>query len=532
MSKKFDSVWTEERIKDLLLTHKGRNHTDTALELTRKWGVVVTRNSVKNKYNSLIDFDETAREIVENAEPLKNREFFDKEHSDERKGGKRVYFVTAAIAACELDKKFLASIETFCKARKAKLVVLPMKAIGAKDVEYTDDVLEQLSDHFHTNYVFNRTLEALDLGLSPTQINPLTGLQRVTKKSSVIIASPKQDMEIIPVSNVTIPHMIHSTGAVTKPSYLPNRIGQLALEDHVTGGLVVEVESKDIFHVRQVQADNKGEFYDLGKKYTPKGVKKNKAEVLVLGDIHCGWQDESAMNSWYEVMTELRPKYVFLHDLADNRSISHWVENNISEMSNRANSFGYYKGGIFKTLKSELDNIGSFLVKISNKFPKIKFIVVKSNHDEHLERYLDEGRFIKDAVNYRLALELAIHRCDGLDPLKKYITDNFPSVKRNVIWLKRDQDFKVAGIQLAVHGDVGSNGARGSITGLERSYGNSVTGHSHSPRILRGAWKVGTSTVFDMPYTGGSSSWLHTSCLVYDNSQRQLITSIEGHWRN
>lgn len=518
---KFDGNWVEDKVKDLLIAHKGRSHTETALNLSEKWGVLVTRDAVKNKFNSL-NSNKLSEKVI-NSDPNKSREYYDKSASDEGKSNKRVYFITSAIAGCALDEHFYKSIRQFCKHREAKLVVFPMRGITSKDEEYNEDVLKELESSFFTDYVFNSNVEGFDIGMSPTQMNPLTGLERIAERSSVIVASPKQNMDTIPVGNVGVPHIIQSTGSITRPLYVQNRIGLLASNDHIVGGIVLEVEDDYIFHIRQVQADKDGSFYDLNNKYTLSEVKENiSAEAFVMGDIHCGNEDPSAMKAWKEILDEVKPKHVLFHDLFDSQSISHHLENNITAKANREN--------IFALLNSELDNVCKFLHELTSKYKDTTFSVVASNHDEHLNRYLDEGRFIRDHHNYRLALQLALYRCDGLNPIEEYLNHRFGAIK-NLKWLRRDEDFKIAGVQLAVHGDHGPNGARGSLGGLEKSYHNSITGHAHSPKILRDAWQVGTSTKFDMNYNVGPSSWLHASCLLYNNGQRQMIISVDGSWR-
>jgi hypothetical protein len=159
-----------------------------------------------------------------------------------------------------------------------------------------------------------------------------------------------------------------------------------------------------------------------------------------------------------------------------------------------------------------------------------EIVIVKSNHDEFLERYLQEGQYVKDPQNHRLSLMLSLKMLDGEDPLRCGV--EMHGLKSSKIrWLRRDEDFKVARIQLGAHGDLGANGAKGSLRSTEAAYGNSVSGHTHSSEILRGAWQVGTSSYLKLLYNRGPSSWMHTSCLVYPNGSRQLINSINGRWR-
>ena len=88
-------------------------------------------------------------------------------------------------------------------------------------------------------------------------------------------------------------------------------------------------------------------------------------------------------------------------------------------------------------------------------------------------------------------------------------------------------------IELASHGDKGSDGKWGSALNLEKSYGYCVVGHAHTPQILRGVYIVGTNSILNMSYTKGSpSSWLHANCTIYDSGQRQLLITIKGKWKN
>ncbi|MFM1781349.1 MAG: hypothetical protein RLZZ181_114, partial [Pseudomonadota bacterium] len=60
-------------------------------------------------------------------------------------------------------------------------------------------------------------------------------------------------------------------------------------------------------------------------------------------------------------------------------------------------------------------------------------------------------------------------------------------------------------------------------------YKKSVTGHSHTPQILRDVYVVGTSTDTKPDYgKGGPNSWMNTHCIVYPNGTRQLVNMIEG----
>ncbi len=514
---RFNGIWTPDLVKDLIISHTGRSHRETAIHLSNKHSVEFSRDSIKNKFVSL-----AANTTGEQTEPLKNRDSFENIKSDEGKKGKRTYIISSIIPGCPIENNFLKSIQKYCKENRAKLVLLPMRGIASKLEEFSEEVLGKVENSIYTEYVFNSNIIAKDLFVSPSQGNPLTGLENIAEKTSIIIASPKQNFSTIPVGNIGIPHILASTGSISQPSYSNNKIGVLSASNHVIGAIILEVEDDEIFHFRQIQANRDGSFNDISKLYTPYVIKTVRSKALVLGDLHCGFESKSAMKAWKEVISTTKPEKVVIHDLFDGRSISHWIDKDLSQKGNRS--------GVFKFLETELNNTGRFLRDMTKMFPKVNFIISRSNHDEFLDRYLSSARFVDDPHNYRLALELAIYQFDGHNPLQKYIEKNFPDIK-NVTWLKRDQDYKIEGVLVSAHGDEGANGSRGSAIGLSKVYHNCIIGHSHSPRVYNKTWQVGTSTVFDMPYVSGPSSWLHCSCSIFEKGNRQFIISIDGKWK-
>ena len=167
------------------------------------------------------------------------------------------------------------------------------------------------------------------------------------------------------------------------------------------------------------------------------------------------------------------------------------------------------------------------LVELNN-YAKKETVIVKSNHDEFLDRWLEDGKYIKDPINFKLGHILAIAKYDGIDPLKFYFESGHDTY---IKFLKKDESFEIAQVQLGAHGNEGANGARGSLDAMEKSFKNSISAHTHHMRIVRGAWSVGTSTFLRIGYNTGSSSWTNTSALLYPNGMRQLISVIDGRWR-
>lgn len=452
-----------------------------------------------------------------------SRKSFDSKIKDDSKlAGRRKYFVTAAIAGGKLNRNFFECVLTYCKYNKAELVILPMRGVYKKDEKFNDDILKY-SDYFLTEMIFNSNLRAVDYMLNPRMMNPLTGLARMGAKSTcMIVASPKQQMITIPTSNRKLPHILQSTGSITESHYGSTRTGELAKQDHVTGGLIVEIEDVEIFHIRQIQCNGAdGGFYDLNKYYSKNKVQPGRADTFIPGDIHPGSEDPTAVAAWKECIKLTNPDYIVFHDICDSRSVNHHEEHNIRAQVNRPDDLS--------TLEKELNLVGRTLANWITWFPNKKFILTYGNHDNAVVRYLQEGRYVWDRFNHRISLQLAMWMLDDLNPIQQYVESKFKI--KNITWLTVNDDYKRRGIQVGLHGHLGSNGSRGNLKNMEESLGKCVVGHSHTPKILRDAWCVGTTTKLRLHYTDGPSSWLHAGCLIYPNGQRQMVISIEGRWK-
>lgn len=498
----------------------------------------ITRDKIRHHFISLVGLKKAAVEafpkIFEGIldESIFTPKNFKKLQVEANKHSR--YVLSAAVAGCPPHAGFQNAINTYNKKKDAMLVVLPCTDPAANVPFHLDSSLDKDSILVY-DLALNDNIFLSSIKLSAKHVDPTTGLGRIGQRSgSFIYASPKQRLKMTPTSNVKIPHAIMTTGALTKPAYesnryLSGRTAYIAEYDHVLGALVVEVANDRVFHYRQVQADNKGNFIDLGVMYLANGtVKPIQPEALVLGDWHSGETDELAKAAFItapgSVLNVTKPKRIVIHDGFNGRSISHHEVRNTLLRAKRANAnqLDLYK---------ELEQYARDLEQLAS-YPFVEeIVIVKSNHDEFLDRYLAEGRYIEDAQNHSLALTLAYAMLKGENPIEHFVnTLNIKNAKK-LKWLNRDEDYKVAGVELGAHGDRGANGARGSVQAMENAYSNSITGHSHTPEILRGAWQVGTCSLLKLEYNQGPSSWMHTSCLLYPNGSRQLINVIEGQWK-
>jgi hypothetical protein len=227
------------------------------------------------------------------------------------------------------------------------------------------------------------------------------------------------------------------------------------------------------------------------------------------------------MQCWYDVSKHVGNKVGIAHDLFNGHSINHherhsYLERAITAERGRGN------------LVDELDQYVAKIDELTEHFEKL--YIVRSNHDDFLEKYLNNAWYVKDPQNHLVSLDLAKQVILGNNPLEWYARDKIKNPDR-VVWFKLDEDFYIERIKVSEHGHLGSNGGPPSIKSIEKSVANAVIAHSHTPEILRNIWRVGTSTYFDLRYTKGASSWYQTSCLIYPGGHRQFINSVHGKYR-
>ena len=444
-------------------------------------------------------------------------------------------FVSTAVEGALVDQNFLASIETFLAKKKAELVITTskahLKALSDEEYPLDDIILDRYSDCVYKRVELNGCLSILDLDIRPYVTDPLAGLAELGAEDgrSYIFAHTQQRMKTYPngMINNGAPRVQQCTGAMTLPLYRGNKAGLLADKRHVVGGLVVEV-LEGHYHMRCVQADIDGSFVDMGIRYNPDGTcAYERAEAIIRGDDHVGFGDPRANKALDEATTYLQPRNIVVHDLNDAASVSHHRAHSIIARLEVPEAV--------KTLESELNECRKFLIGLNEKKPKDSTImVIASNHNEHLHRYLNEGRYVDDIPNYKKGVELAYHyHCLGKDPLVQGVDPE----QKLARWITRSNEtIRVEGIAVNNHGDKGPNGSRGSVKGDAISYGRSSSGHSHSPEIRNGASRVGTTSILDMDYTSGSpSSWAHCFEIINKGKGgvglRQLVIIVQGQWR-
>jgi hypothetical protein len=360
-----------------------------------------------------------------------------------------------------------------------------------------------------------------DVKIQPTAVDPMTGLQGMSGINSCVFGSPKVHMETIPVLEGNLPKMMMTTGACTLKNYTDSKSGKKGEFHHTLGFVVIEIKDSNTFFSRQVTATDDGDFCDLYYKVEDGEVSKlNSVAAAILGDIHYGQHDERVISKTLDLFKDLKPDHVVLHDVFDGLSINHHESKD---------PFIQYQRELdgSNSLRGEVDSMLDGL----KSFEEYNVIIVRSNHDDFLDRWLKgtdwrKASTMKNSIEYMeySALLLKGEAPNGVIPY--LINVKYPKYKT----LGRSDSLVVKGWELGQHGDIGSNGSRGSLLQFRKLNTKIVVGHYHSPGRKDGALAVGTSTKLRVNYNIGPSGWLQSHVIIHHDGKAQHINFIKGEF--
>jgi hypothetical protein len=481
-----------------------------------------------------------------NDKPIASGSYLD-HHTNIKKLDKKRYIVTSAQNNTFVHPGFLAALERMADDIDAQIIVgtYSYNTSGFQNLQKGEG---EWFDPKIKDYILDEPVQLAEglmwlgeLNILPTAVNPLSGLQSYSMGSSAIVPHAKVQLESLPTHKTDPVRMMYTTGSVTKRNYIQKKAGQKASFHHVFGALLVEIDDEGDWFVRQLIADSKtGNFQDLDTLYTSE-LKVNNAQVEAInwGDIHVEKLDPSVANASFfgnnNMLDALRPNYQFVHDGIDFESRNH---HNIKDPYFR---FKMHKNGK-DNVRKNIEQFAQFLKQIDRT--NTHTVVVESNHDLALKRWLKEADYKTDPENAifflecQLMLYKLIERGDDNgsllgDVLYKVLNNDFHS---NATFLTQDDSFKICdgsgnGIECGAHGHLGNNGSKGSILSYKQLGTRYNIGHSHAAGIKDGVYQAGVSATLDMGYNQGGSSWSHSHIVTYPNGKRTIITIKNGKWR-
>jgi hypothetical protein len=446
---------------------------------------------------------------------------------------KKRFIVTWGQNNTAVHKGFYKNIEAYAKHIDADIHIIlgryknPTSLTEEGGEDFWVEEIDKYKDANRHN--LHKYLSILsDIKIQPTATNPMSGMQGVSGINSCIFGSPKVQMEMIPVLENNKPKMMLTTGAVTLMNYTDSKSGKKGEFHHTFGFCVIEIKDNETFFLRQVTADDKtGNFSDLYYRVENGSVKKIKEiEALVLGDLHCGHHDEEVLKSTFELTSHLTPKHVILHDVFDGDSISH------HQMKDPFVQYSKEMQGT-NDLNKEINKMMSVLDKFT-RFNNV--VIVRSNHDDFLDRWLKNEDWKKQPTfkNAPLYMDLSARLLKQYGKGEQHVIGVIPELIKErypkFITLKRNASYKVKDWECGQHGDISSNGSRGSLVNFRKLNTKIIVGHYHSPGRKDGALAVGTSTKLRVGYNIGPSSWLQSHVIIHKDGRAQHISFINGKY--
>lgn len=454
--------------------------------------------------------------------------------------GVKRFIITGAQNATAVDLLFFGALQLAADAMGAELVVIPFRYKNPTR-DFSETSQDEWWDDLVIPYLFNVRKKLCDnlvlvgdVKIQATAMSPLTGFESLTGAESCIIAHPKMQFKSVPVPSGRFPKILSTTGVCTARNYSDTKAGALGKFHHFLGAVVVEVDGGQ-FHLRQINADRQdGSFIDIDKHYSCDGVKDAPpALALVMGDTHVRFTDKSVDRATFGpggIVETLNPQKLIWHDTLDGYSVNpHHIGNPFVAQAKYQAHYGDVRAEVIEAIKF-----------VCERSEGRESIIVPSNHDNFLSRWIINSDWKQNPANAKFYLETALAMLNSTrmgeggteyeDPFRYWIEKLKGNA--NVRALLTDESFTVAGIELGQHGDRGPNGARGTLKNMARLGARMVTGHTHAPGIEEGNYKTGTSTPRHLEYTQGPSSWLNTHCPIYASGKRALITMINGKWRS
>lgn len=392
-----------------------------------------------------------------------------------------------------------------------------------------------------------------EVNILPTAVNPLSGYDSYTGSSWGIFPHPKLSLKSIPVMPHDPPKVIMTTGSVTEPNFIQKNAGIKAEFHHSYGAILVPFDDLgNFFSPRHLLADETGSFYDLDAYITEGRIEKSdRVEAITWGDIHIekkdhmvstmafGIQHGDSFNK-YSIRGALQPRNQFLHDVIDFRARNHHTIDN--PVHRFLSQFGKDR------VEDAFDHATSFLVNLTEGIQHSHVFVVYSNHtNEAMLKWLMNGDHRKDPENALFFLKASLKTWTDMyengrqpDPfnliMREKVDEYDEEASFKIAFLQHDSSVVVCpeaggGIECALHGHLGANGAKAAPQQFARTGRKSNTAHTHSPGIYEGNWCAGHTCERFMGYNKGLTSWAVAHIIVHANGKRQMIfQDVDGAW--
>jgi len=472
----------------------------------------------------------------------------------------RTFLFTSAQNDAEVHEGFWRSLQTYANVLDADIVIGPLTyetQWWSENNPLSRSYAPEISDYlcFGQMEIGDSFIFAGEMNTLPTARRPISDLTTYSRGRWAVFPHPMIQLKSVPSTDPNRQaHQVMTTGSVTRPKIIPRKAGVKSIFHQVIGATIVEFDDEGDVFCRQIVAQEDGSFYDLDIYVSGDDFRfHDGVEAIVYGDLHIAKADPKNCVASFGIMPHdpqryhyegsmletLKPAKVFLHDIHDHEARNH------HHIHDAAYSFemAYRKRD---SVEQEVFWSADFLYGLTLAYDDTQIVVVDSNHDLALERYVREGRYRNDGINlpYGLKLEAAYidyrrraaealekgHNVPTFSLLEWAIRDALDPIELPVTWVHDGQSHLVNGIEHGNHGFRGANGAKGTVAGFAALGCKMSIGDKHSPEILDGVYVAGTQQL-QMGYNKGPSGWAVTNIVQYPNGARTLVTLQHGKWR-
>lgn len=515
--------YTKEQINFIvdLVQNKGESATSATRLMCETFNVTYDESRARHIRKIL-----QTSGVTNNVKTIEDTEEFKKAQLREHDSEKKRFIISSAQSDTQVHKDFLTNMEAYADFVDGELLIVanryknPTSLESSKRLKGTEVWVSEVQPYLTANYhkLHKYIHLAGNLKVSPTASTPLTGLNGVSGKASMIIGSPRVHLKSLPVLDNDPNKLLLSTGMCTLPNYTDTKSGFKGAYHHTFGFVIVECDGDD-FHVRQVTATEDGSFYDL-IYYTSNGTVVediSSKEAVILGDIHTGETDMEVFQVSKRMLEMFNPKQTFVHDLFSGYSINRHEKNNPIVLMQKE------KEGKLD-LSKEIEEVFDFVEKyLLDHNP----VIVKSNHDVFLDTMIIDSDWRKES-NKATYLYLANLLAMGKAPkglLPALLEERFGDQIR---CLSINESVKVKGWECGQHGHKNSNGSRPSPTSFKNMNTKICSGHSHVLHREDGYACVGTNTHKRLGYNESWSSWTHGNGVIHPDGKLQLINIVNN----
>jgi hypothetical protein len=449
------------------------------------------------------------------------------------KKGTKVLLVTTAQNKTSINSDFLASMEQYREfientlGKQAEIVVIPARyrnptsnvekeKVKARD--WWEDAVQPYL--FYGKVDFGDTVVSADSRISPTAKDPLLGYEILANNKHVVLGHSKIHFKTLPRLKKDSLRTMCTTGYVTVKNYSNSKAGEVAYENHSYGFVILELKPDGTCYIpRNVKVTKEGTFIDIVHSVTPNGVTRiEKTLGFVWGDIHTRMLDRKVVEVTKDLLLKLKPEKSVTHDVLDGSSFN---PHEVKDMFIQRRKIMEGK----HLIEEEIGEVMDFLKEIQEYSGDL--YVVESNHDVFLDRHINSENWKRDLHNSPAYLQYAyIQQTVDLREhgnILGYLIDQ--KFKDEVKYLKMGDSFKIADYECALHGDFGTNGAKGNVKGFGRLNVKLITAHTHSPAIFNNTTCVGLSSFLSQYYNRkGFSSWAIAHSVIHENKKNQLLT--------